>query len=470
MPITYSDEVNVYNADAIQDGIDGAAQTADLYISEITDITNSGISVHRENDTSNAIHIRSSLIDIISNGVSRLKAFIEGGTPYIRLGEETTNHLLISNRGFSFMKNNGVVMGTMTASSNYAYPSSWNIDVDLVDYGDGISVYFSDAEDAIMEANPETIFGCIFEDRGDIYQVSFTADLLNDLVDEYTTGELTIYNSESYSELEEYGFAIEADFSSGGATITLVYDGHPEHDSTWRKVKSRKAKRANSIEFNCDLAVDDLIGAEISGQDIIAERGEFGRVGYLKCDVPQSSLDSSRDAYISYQPLSVIDTTGRSVGYVNVPFYADGTTGFGVSAKRTVNGTDVYNAIVPTIKNNGERAYIVSNPAGFRTAIGVGSLGTKSSASLSTQWATASASKTIAATNYAKIEPKVTIPSGYSPVGVASVQSNHTSACQLTEFDLDTDGTVHVTYYNRTSSAQSVTCTVQVICAKVNVS
>ena len=103
----YRQEVNVYNSDAIDDAINEASSTASNFITEIND---DGIYVHQEgegpNDTQSPSgwHI-SNVLELIKNGVTYIKAWLNGTTPTVRLGQDTSGHADVTPNGLEVYAN-----------------------------------------------------------------------------------------------------------------------------------------------------------------------------------------------------------------------------------------------------------------------------------------------------------------------------------------------------------------------------
>ena len=94
---TYTDEVNIYNPEAIGDAIDDAALTADNYL---TDITGGGVMVHPSGDSTSGWRIASAL-ELIKGGITYIKAWLNGSTPTVTIGDTTSgNCVLIDDDSF----------------------------------------------------------------------------------------------------------------------------------------------------------------------------------------------------------------------------------------------------------------------------------------------------------------------------------------------------------------------------------
>ena len=99
---TYTDEVNIYNPEAVGEGIDGAAQTATNYV---TEVSNDGIWVTPSNakptngaatSSTTGWHI-SDVLEYFRKGASYIKLWVTGTIARLRLGLETSSHLILDN-------------------------------------------------------------------------------------------------------------------------------------------------------------------------------------------------------------------------------------------------------------------------------------------------------------------------------------------------------------------------------------
>lgn len=94
---TYTDEINVYNPQAIANDIDAAGQTADTYLSTVD---STGLMVHPANDSTTGWKI-SSAIELLKSGVSYIRMWLEGNPAIakLRLGLESAGHAIFSPDG-----------------------------------------------------------------------------------------------------------------------------------------------------------------------------------------------------------------------------------------------------------------------------------------------------------------------------------------------------------------------------------
>lgn len=99
---TYTDEVNIYNPEAVGEGIDNAAQTATNYV---TEVSNDGIWVTPTNgkptngaatSSTTGWHI-SDVLEYFRRGASYIKLWVTGTVARLRLGLETSSHLILDN-------------------------------------------------------------------------------------------------------------------------------------------------------------------------------------------------------------------------------------------------------------------------------------------------------------------------------------------------------------------------------------
>ena len=111
---TYTDEVNVYNPEAIASGIADAEKTATSYLSTVDQ---TGLMVHPSSDSTSGWKI-SSAIELLKSGISYIKMWLEGSPEVanLRLGLEDGNNLLIDQSSFS-LRNGSEKLMSLTQST-----------------------------------------------------------------------------------------------------------------------------------------------------------------------------------------------------------------------------------------------------------------------------------------------------------------------------------------------------------------
>lgn len=136
------------------------------------------------------------------------------------------------------------------------------------------------------------------------------------------------------------------------------------------------------------------------------------------------------------------------------------------------DGTFITNYIYSIVKKDGTRAYKVDDAAAFRSAIGVNTLGTKSSVTLSTTTITYTGSNSVGANTAVAVELKTasaSIPSGYVFTGVKQVTTSD-SGCGVVGWTYNgTNSTARLRNFT-SSSKSSVTVTMVAVYAKPTVS
>lgn len=83
----------ILNEEKLGEDVTDAGSKATKYISSITGTD--GISVHDANDTSNYVNITSGLINLVTGGTSRLKAYVENNVAKLRIGDASAGHIMI---------------------------------------------------------------------------------------------------------------------------------------------------------------------------------------------------------------------------------------------------------------------------------------------------------------------------------------------------------------------------------------
>ena len=79
------------------------------------------------------------------------------------------------------------------------------------------------------------------------------------------------------------------------------------------------------------------------------------------------------------------DKNGKNVAIITDRYLANGATGLWLTGWKTVNGTDINNALALYVDKNGNRIIGVSDPAPWRSALGLGEIvyGTNTSGNVS---------------------------------------------------------------------------------------
>jgi len=114
----------------------------------------------------------------------------------------------------------------------------------------------------------------------------------------------------------------------------------------------------------------------------------------------------------------------------------------------------------------------MKNPSKTRTNLGLGGLATKSAVSNSVTFVDCSlTNQTFTKDTNTSKTLKATVPSGYVVCGLGRISTNHSSALLLTEFDLNADGSLSVTFHNRTQTTYTdVNINAQILCLKTSIS
>ena len=161
---TYTDEVNVYNPEAIASGIADAGETATNYLSTVDQ---TGLMVHPANDSTTGWKI-SSAIELLKSGVSYIKLWLEGNPAVakLRLGLESAQRFLINsdslqaydsnNSKYFEVSSSGLTFGSNTAATTSALNTE--IDQRKATYGT-CSTAASTQTKAVTCANFELVAG-----------------------------------------------------------------------------------------------------------------------------------------------------------------------------------------------------------------------------------------------------------------------------------------------------------------------
>lgn len=86
-------ETGLWDPGAVDAAITEASEVATSYI---TEVTNDGIKVHDAGDSSNYVHITSAMIDMVTSGISAIKAWVENTVAKIRIGDANSTHVEVS--------------------------------------------------------------------------------------------------------------------------------------------------------------------------------------------------------------------------------------------------------------------------------------------------------------------------------------------------------------------------------------
>lgn len=130
-----------------------AAQQATNYLTTIPG-TN-GISVHSINDTSNYINIAPNTVNIVTNGESRIQAYLDSNDnnlPKIRVGTENAAHSIFSSNGMDIFNENSVVANFSSNGIQIGKDNESHLELDyhslkLVDKSGTVYMHVSDLRD-----------------------------------------------------------------------------------------------------------------------------------------------------------------------------------------------------------------------------------------------------------------------------------------------------------------------------------
>lgn len=226
-----------------------------------------------------------------------------------------------------------------------------------------ISLSASDAEQGINIINPtngtselpqSSVFkGIFFKDKDDVDLVSFYSALTaNGTVRASMRARNVVNNANVDNTLH---LAVSA---SGARTVTVT------DPAAWCNAINAVNKAGDTMSGN--LEIDNTSPGEILKNTAL--------------DVTDSSYTQNNSTGFRLQ-----DKNGKNVAIITDRYLANGATGLWMTGWKTVNGTNINNALSLYVDKNGNRIIGVSDPAPWRTALGLGEIinGTNTSGNVS---------------------------------------------------------------------------------------
>lgn len=163
---------------------ENAKKTATNYITSITGLD--GITVHDTNDFSNYINITSGVINLVTEGISRFKTFIENNVAKLRIGNEVAGHIVIDEDDVSVMDGqdelatfgaSGMRIGKIDEKHIQITNNDFNV------FDDDGSLPFAISTAASSKTETCTRWSSVSESTGSYRQNTFTIFLRGTLTD-----------------------------------------------------------------------------------------------------------------------------------------------------------------------------------------------------------------------------------------------------------------------------------------------
>lgn len=186
--MTYEKEVNIYNKDAVKDGLSEAGTKATKYVTDLSD----GIFVHPEgegpNDTNTPTGWRiKDALEMFKTGVSYIKAWVENNTPKIRIGREDSAH---------FLMEDGRICGYGDANSAYFETGDAGNEITQTFIGNGenkiFDLYYATAVQSVT-VNGTAVTGYTIRSSGLLLELASAPADGAVVVVKYTTSKQTPY-------------------------------------------------------------------------------------------------------------------------------------------------------------------------------------------------------------------------------------------------------------------------------------
>ena len=279
---TYTDEVNIYNPDAIKDGIDGAR---DAYKAVVTEVGSTGVKIHPSGQSGSGI-VDYTLIDdegmeVFDGGTSVAKF---GSTA--RIGNASSKHVDVTSGGMEF-RNGNTKFTEITSISGGVYPPSWKVQYNAgyLGYTDDDTTSDGMAFDVLYRLVRDTtsgVVGLYADTDGSTLRMAFdVADLIQAFSDNG-------YSWDTYKNTRDGGVMVRfMGMGGSGLGTTAVYPFVTislESESTWFWIPFEKTRyeyldpddMLTTAEIKSNLYVDgDLSVGDISSGGDISTEGDL---------------------------------------------------------------------------------------------------------------------------------------------------------------------------------------------------
>ena len=290
-------EMSIFDPDSTIDaGIEDAGSTATNYLTTITGT--SGISVHDAGDTSNYVNITSGVIDLVTGGISRLKAWVDNTVAKVRVGVESAGHAIFSPDGMEVFtdattsaasfgsesrvgrtnskhvttKTDGVYfydgsteMGSIKPTTLSDYPSWWGVTYDSGQWQDsanGNAITFNHMTEA-FESSSNIVGGYVYI-SSQWYQLKFRMYDLMQQLDEAGVDYSEVMSSSQYL-LRFSSYAV----SSDRATVSVLSPGSTSASYNiigYLDARYMKAMLgSNSLRLDADIITKDISAGTVRG-------------------------------------------------------------------------------------------------------------------------------------------------------------------------------------------------------------
>ena len=299
---TYTDEVNVYNPDAIKGGIEGAR---DAYKAVVSEVGATGVMIHPSGQSGSGI-VDYTLIDdegmeVFDGGTSVAKF---GSTA--RIGDKSSKHVDVTSGGMEF-RNGSNKFTEITSISGGVYPPSWKVQYNAgyLGYTDDDTTSDAMAFDVLYRLVRDTtsgVVGLYADTDGSTLRMAFDmADLIQAFSDNG-------YSWDTYKNTRD-GAVMVRFMGVGGSGLgtTAVYPFVTislESESTWFWIPFEKTRYENldpddmlttaeiksNLYVDGDLSVNDISsGGDVSAGGSVAAKRIVSEVVLSLTDVNATS-------------------------------------------------------------------------------------------------------------------------------------------------------------------------------------
>ena len=361
---------------------DAAAQTATNYI---TASASDGIKVHNASDTLTYVQIVNSAIDMVQNGTSLIKAYTESSNAKVRVGDNSSSHILLDSNGMTAYDDSGNNVASFSEDIRLGSTDNTHIELDS-ELG---SLNMLDSNNNVQVG----IIGYESNDQlgGSLYFADYT----------YITG----YNNSTNAHiLIDSGTGQIADSNSANVDVNIVAHTvgktssiliqpdeiyfFTDNDDTQIFIKDNAIHmNSNSIE---KVSKIELVGTSSSNGGFLdfhygSSTADYtsriiedssGRLTFYNTILSIKSTNIDRDASNPSSTqwgknLAFYDTSNELTGQVRSVRQTDGRITLYLEALNdNTSGTQVVNEFQIHINRSGTATYSVTNAANFRSAIG----------------------------------------------------------------------------------------------------
>lgn len=258
-----------------------AAKTATNYLTTITGT--SGISVHDAGDTSNYVNITSGVIDLVTGGISRLKAWVDNTVAKVRVGIESAGHAIFSPSGMEVFTDATTSVASFGSTARIGQAAKGRVEVTdsaITMYSKYSGSYYETFKANVVGGTSRVTTGAVYADGG-----SFTSSVSTPAIGSLDKITTSVSSSDDYNVVE---------FSSG--TVTVKYQNQ----------ETAVNRTTLTLDTSGNLTVPGTLTGGIAGNfattwHTIVDASSVAAGGYLS-----GSLAVTKSGYI---PLGIVGQT-----------------------------------------------------------------------------------------------------------------------------------------------------------------